>query len=97
MLRDRIRIHESLIVEGGAEGKKIKCLKCGAVLCDASRNYKEHVPYIDRDAREVGHLLIDPDLMVYREYYCPHCAILLEVNPTPPGETHLWDIQIKVS
>ncbi len=98
MGRDRIRIHESLILERGTEGDsgKIKCLKCGTVLCDGSGNYKEHVPYIDRDPREMGHLLVDPDWMVYREYYCPHCALLLEVDPTPPGESHLWDIQIKV-
>jgi len=97
MLRDRIRIHESLILERSAEGSKaeIKCLKCGTVLCDASKNYKEYVPYVDRDPRELNHLLIDSAWMIYREYYCPHCAILLEVDPTPPGESHLWDIQIR--
>ena len=99
MVRDKVRIHESLVLERGAEGSKGKiiCLKCGTVLCDATKNYKEYVPYIDRNPAEVGHLLIDPDWMVYREYYCPHCAILLEVDATPPGEPHLWDIEIRIS
>lgn len=98
MDRDKIRIHESLILERGT-GKtgKIKCVKCGNILCDASTNYKEHVPYIDRDPGEMGHLFVDRNWMVYREYYCPHCATLLEVDPTPPGEPHLWDIQIGIS
>jgi len=99
MSKDRIRIHESLILEWNSkEGKaKIECLKCNTILCDASQNYKECVPYIDRDPREVNHMLIDPDWMIYREYYCPNCATLLEVDPTPPSESHLWDINIKLS
>jgi acetone carboxylase gamma subunit len=99
MLRDKIRIHESLILEPGSEGgeAKVRCLKCNTILCDGSKNYKEFVPYIDRDPKDVNHSLIDPDLMIYREYYCPHCALLLEVDPTPPEEHHLWDIQIKLS
>jgi acetone carboxylase gamma subunit len=99
MLRDRIRIHESLTFERDSKGGKanIKCLKCNTILCDASQNYKEYVPYIDRDPKEVNHMLIDPDWMIYREYYCPNCAILLEVDPTPPEESPIWDIQIKLS
>jgi len=92
----RIRIHESLVVEFNPEEKagKIKCAKCDFVLCDSSQNYKEWAPYIDRNPREMNHALIDPEWMIYREYYCPGCTILLEVDPIPPGEAPLWDIKL---
>jgi N-methylhydantoinase B len=92
----RIRIHESLVVEMNSEGRlaEIKCLKCHVVLCHSSQNYKDYVPYIDRDPKWMKHLLIDPELMIYREYYCPGCAILLEVDPIPSGEIPIWDIKL---
>ncbi len=98
MSKDRIRIHEYLVLEKDTKGGKpqIRCIKCEAILCDASKNYKEFVPYIDRDPRELNHGLIDPNWTIYREYYCPKCATLLEVDPTPPEEPHIWDVQIKL-
>jgi len=38
--------------------------------------------------------MIDPEWMIYREYYCPRCAILLEVDPIPPGEAPIWEIKL---
>ncbi len=92
----RVRIHEYLMLDRGAEGNeaRIECLKCNLVLCGASENYKEWVPYVDRNPREINHHMIDLDLMVYREYYCPQCAMLLEVEPMVVGESPLWDIQL---
>ena len=73
ILKQKIRIHESLVVEMDLEEKvgEIKCLKCNCVLCNSSQNYKEWVPYIDRNPRELKHTMIDPEWMIYREYYCP--------------------------
>jgi N-methylhydantoinase B len=95
---NRVRIHEYLEIEKAARNHnaRIRCRKCGMVLCEASTNYKESVPYKDRDPSEINHMLIKKNLMIYREYYCPGCATLLEVDPTPYGEAHIWDIQLSV-
>ena len=91
-----MRIHEYLEIEKDPRNRtgRIRCIKCGAILCEALENYKEHVPYRDRDPKEINHMLIKSSLMIYREYYCPGCATLLEVDPRVHGEGHIWDIQL---
>jgi acetone carboxylase gamma subunit len=35
----------------------------------------------------------DPEWMVLREFYCPGCASLLEVEAVPPGYPIIQDFQ----
>ncbi len=99
-----MRIHEYLdIVEIGGQ-KAIQCRKCGYVFCDAHKNYKEYALSREVDLADVklrslmhGH----PIWVLYQEYICPKCGVLLEVDnfcPTLDSEEEkvLWDIQIEV-
>ncbi|NYT79583.1 acetone carboxylase subunit gamma [Alcaligenaceae bacterium] len=68
---------------------QIKC-GCGHVLCDWKENWKLHAHiYVREDEqamKEVYPALMAPDTQwqVYREYYCPQCAAMLDVEaPTP--------------
>ncbi len=90
-----MRIHYYLDID---EDKKIKCRKCGQVICDASENYKEHVPRAMRWPDEIPgeRPSRDNTLTVYYEYYCPGCSTLLDVEVAEEGDAPLWDIQIKV-
>jgi len=90
-----VRIHYYLDIE---ESGKIKCRKCGHVICDASQNYKEHVPRAETWPDEIPgqHPSRDHALVLYYEYYCPGCYTLLDVEIAEKGAAPLWDIQIKI-
>lgn len=90
-----MRIHYYLEID---ENKKIKCLKCGRVICDASENYKKHVPraMVWPDDLPGLHPSQKDAIVVYYEYYCPGCFTLLDVEIAQKEAPPLWDIQIKV-
>lgn len=91
-----MRIHYYLDVD---ENRKIKCRKCGEIVCDASENYKENVPRAEVWPDEIPGMRPskkDKGLVVYYEYYCPGCFTLLDVEVAEKGAPPIWDIQIKV-
>ena len=88
-----MRIHEYLEID---ENKKIRCLKCGHIFCNADENYKEYALKAEVPGPELGeHFFQDPAFTVYHEYYCPGCVTMLEAEALPPGHPTLWDIRIK--
>ena len=63
---------------------------CGHVFCDYQENWKLHANIYVRDSKdamgEVYPELMSPDTQwqVYREYYCPNCGCMHDVEaPTP--------------
>ena len=95
-----LRFHESLEIVGEGPDARVRCLRCGHGLGQADENYKLHAVRRDRDLEELaGRPMPDgsPYLAVLREYACPSCATLLQVDvwcPTLGGEEDLWDIRI---
>ncbi|HLB12311.1 MAG TPA: acetone carboxylase subunit gamma [Dehalococcoidia bacterium] len=90
-----MRVHYYLEID---DDKKIKCLKCGRVICDASQNYKEHVPRAEVWPDEIPgeRPTRENTLLLYYEYYCPGCYTMLDVELAERGAAPLWDIQVKV-
>ncbi|MBI1959078.1 MAG: acetone carboxylase subunit gamma [Candidatus Rokubacteria bacterium] len=80
--------HLSLVVRGGQ--RFVKC-DCGHELGEASRHWKWGALIHVRDSREAmlelypDHQGADTALCQLREYFCPGCATLLEVDAVPPG------------
>ena len=78
----------------------VRCRRCGAGLGTAADNYKQHALRRDRSLDELaGRPMPDgsPYLGVLREYACPGCATLLQVDVFVPGlggDEDLWDIRI---
>lgn len=92
----RIRIHDSLEVYRSSEGIRIACRKCETDLCEGTSDYKAHVPFIDRNPADINHQLVKSEYMIYREYYCPNCATLLEVDPIVKGESDILDTELSL-
>lgn len=93
-----VPFHEVLEIYKNDEEAIIRCTECGTVICDATENYKLHVPYFHREPADIGHKNIKPDWNMYKEYYCPGCATLLDVaviNPSDPNED-LWSEELFV-
>ena len=90
-----MRIHYYLEIDNHG---KIRCLKCGQTLCEASENYKKHVPRgeVWPDELPGQHPTKGDALVLYYEYYCPGCFTLLDVEIAEKGVPPLWDIQISI-
>ncbi|CAG4885149.1 Acetone carboxylase, gamma subunit [Georgfuchsia toluolica] len=77
------------IVQDGTD-YVVKC-RCGHGFGDFRVNWKLHSLVYVRDTAETleqvypGVQVPDPDYCEIREYYCPECAALLEVESLPPG------------
>ena len=89
-----MRIHEYLEID---QQKKIVCLKCGHVFCDADKNFKDYACKAEVPGAELGKCFVqDKDFTVYHEFYCPGCMTMLEVEVLPPGHATVWNTQLKV-
>ncbi|AOJ04069.1 MULTISPECIES: acetone carboxylase subunit gamma [Burkholderia] len=78
------------IVQQRATKQWVTQCDCGHVFCDYRENWKLHANIFVRDAEEamdeVYPRLMAPDTQwqVYREYYCPTCGAMHDVEaPTP--------------
>ncbi len=81
--------HLYIVQTVGANKWVIKC-DCGHEFCDWRENWKLHANIYVRDTEEamneVYPKLMAPDTawQVYREYYCPQCGVMHDVEaPTP--------------
>jgi N-methylhydantoinase B len=80
------------------EGERFIGCTCGRLLSRASENYKACVAE-SRRALSAGGRQTDPfrmghDRFEIREYYCPECASLLEVDMVEKSEPLVWDLQL---
>ena len=97
---DVLRFHESLEIVGTGSAAAVRCRRCGAGLGTAAENYKHHALRRDRSLDELAARGMpdgSPYLGVLREYACPGCATLLQVDVFVPqlgGDEDLWDIRI---
>ncbi|MDY6861438.1 MAG: acetone carboxylase subunit gamma, partial [Thermodesulfobacteriota bacterium] len=79
------------------EDIKVKCKKCGYIFCDATENYKEYALKAEIDPSSIGSARSeDREFCVYREFYCPGCGVMLDVDSCPPTDPILWDTRLKL-
>ncbi|MBW2143479.1 MAG: acetone carboxylase subunit gamma, partial [Deltaproteobacteria bacterium] len=86
------------IVEDNKGDKYAVCSQCGHVYCKADENFKLYALISDRDAREIHkkHQASDPDWMIYREFYCPGCGAMVEVEGTPSCCPILHNVELHI-
>lgn len=88
---DRILVclQEHLYVVEKPSGDRIVKARCGHEFGDYRINWKEAALVYERHPQD-GEIYqryqgADPDWQVLREFYCPGCATLLDVEPVPIG------------
>ena len=78
-------------------GERIVKCDCGQEFCEYHENWKHHARVYVRDTVEAMRELYrpyehaDPQWMELREFYCPGCFVLLEVEAVAPGYPVLFD------
>lgn len=81
-------------VHANSEGK-FMC-RCGAELGCINANWKDHAAKRVLAAQDVGeHLKLHEELEI-REFSCPECATLLEVEVVRKSSASLHDVELKV-
>ena len=86
------------VVQRPDSERVIRC-DCGHEFCNVKKNWKLeariHVRDSDASLQELYPPLMhcDPAWMEVREFYCPGCFSLLEVELAPPGYPILHDFQ----
>lgn len=86
-----VPLNDHLFVVSTDDGRKVKTA-CGEVLCDAAENWKRATQIRVRDDKESfsdvypKEQTADPEWSFQlREFYCPDCFALLEVQAAPAG------------
>lgn len=81
------------------DGQRVVVCDCGHEFGPLDRNWKEHARILVRDSEELLEEIYDPyhrcdpEWMELREYFCPGCWALLEVEAVPPGYPVLYDFK----
>ena len=78
-----------------------KCLKCGNILGPAEEDYKNYalkraVPISKAQPEFLASYALKKNTFVMREYYCPHCAVMFEVDMVQKDEPQIRSIEIKL-
>ena len=92
-----MRLNDYLIIVD-REGKDHIQRRCGYLICDANKNFKEHALLIESSLKKIGPLAdmsAKAAQFVFREFCCPNCATLLSTEFALKGENILYDIELK--
>jgi len=94
-----VRVLEYLVVDD--KEWVYRCLKCGNVLGPAKEDYKNHasrrtVPISKAQPEFLASYAVKKSTFVMREYYCPHCAVMFEVDMVQKDEPQIRSIDLKL-
>lgn len=90
-----MQLDRNLEIESG----HYRCRKCGHDLGPTDVNFKEAAVRKDRPIEAANPLIVDPDKfiddeVVFRQYFCPGCATLLENEVILAASEPVWDKQL---
>jgi acetone carboxylase gamma subunit len=93
-----MKVLDNLEVAEVKGGKVFRCVQCGHMLCLATENYKNYAAKNEAPINRYQRQDLMPkrmDRFVIREYYCPNCAAMFEVEMTTKNEKPLHSIEVK--
>lgn len=96
-----VRVLEYLEVAPGENEPVYRCLKCGNALGSAAGDYKDFalkrtVPISKAQPQYLAAYAAQKGNFVMREYYCPHCAVMFEVDMVHKDEKQIRSVEIKL-
>jgi len=92
----RQRINEYLVIDDSSGEAKVECTKCHHVFCSAKENYKDYALMSENPLTKAGQNYAKTDRFILREFYCPGCATMLDVEMCLKGSPFIWDVQLKI-
>jgi len=92
-----MRVLENLEVVGAPGKKAFRCIRCGYMLGRVTENYRERLLRHEEPISKYQPIVLKHkmDWFVLREYYCPQCATMVEVEMVAKGEKETASILLK--
>jgi acetone carboxylase gamma subunit len=95
-----VRVLEYLEVTKAAGEHVYRCLKCGNILGSAKEDYKNFskkrtVPIWYNEPEYLARFAKQSNTFALREYYCPNCAVMFEVDMVQKDEPQIRSIELK--
>ncbi|MFC1910740.1 acetone carboxylase subunit gamma [Chloroflexota bacterium] len=80
---------------------KYKCSKCGHIIGSAREDYKSlvkkrTVPISKAQPAYLADYAVKSNTFVMREYYCPKCGVMFEVDMVRKDEPQIRSIELKL-
>jgi len=96
-----MRILEYLEITEGNGERVYRCLKCGHSFGSAGEDYKSFarkrtVPIWKNEPGYLAGFAKRSNTFVMREYYCPKCAVMFEVDMVQKDEPQIRSIELKL-
>ena len=92
-----VRIYDNLELVK-IDGKKVyRCLKCGYVLGPTTEDYKDFALKNEAPLTKCQpeFLASKTGSFVLREYYCPGCGVMFEVDMVAKEEKQIWSVRLR--
>ena len=91
-----LRVNANLAIVQRNDGAVFRC-RCGEFLARAEENYKEYLAWAEVPCSAAGPYTTAAPEYVLREFYCPACYALLEVDVVEKGEAISKEVELKLS
>jgi acetone carboxylase gamma subunit len=91
-----LRISEYLEADDSSGTMMVQCSKCKYVFCPITDNYKNYALVNESPLTKTRAQNSATKRFVFREFYCPSCGTLLQVDMTLKNSAILHDIRLKV-
>ncbi len=93
------RVSQRLVIDSNND---VVCENCGHVVGPSKENYKSNLVRKENNVQEANPLIVDPKLfidpdVVFRQYFCPACAIQIETEVLLATSEPIWDKQIGIT
>lgn len=95
-----ILIGENLQFYRNSGSGEYRCAKCNSTISTGSENYKNNCVVEEMPIEGFGPEFVETkkyldDKVLFRMFYCPECATLLDTEIAREGDPCLWDIMVK--
>lgn len=87
----------NIVIEDTLEGEVYKCKKCGNILGSATRDWKEYAlkKVAPLSKGQPAYLEAETDRFFLREFYCPNCGVMFEVQMLDNSEPDVVTFKLK--
>lgn len=92
-----VRIYDNLELVKIDDQEVYRCLKCGYVLGPIAEDYKDFALKNEAPLAKCqpAYLASQTDRFVLREYYCPGCGVMFEVDMVAKEEKQIWSVRLE--